>query len=353
MAWHVIETLAPDAATVSFSDGKAVEWGSVSRLGAKLGVDLEQIVTQAREGGADADYEADVRGTPSRVIVRPSVGPDGTVHGVAVWVGLADQEPGPAPLLGPLYIDLETFRVQQTIECFMLSAINADAFNADRDPSLFLRKVVRFDRVPEFVRMAAESGMAPQEPFRDFINVRHDDGHLMYWHGLARHDVDGKKLRALGQDITEFSEPQVHPAALASIDDGTLSRKSGALLIGFPDVEGFDPVINYWMTPPPDALRLDPKIPAGHRIHPDDVAAVWDCQRQLSDSEAASEQRTLPVRICAGEDVVACEMTCTTYPADNVGNTVLVARVRVLDDSELPAGDSPAGDSAATAEPQL
>lgn len=38
MAWHVIETLAPGAATVSFSDGKAVEWGSVGRLGAKLGV---------------------------------------------------------------------------------------------------------------------------------------------------------------------------------------------------------------------------------------------------------------------------------------------------------------------------
>lgn len=341
MTWYVIETLSPDTATVCFAGDKAVEWQSVSRLGGKLGVDLDSLVATVRASGEREDSESEVRGTATRIIAEPALGPDGVVQAVSVWVGAAGDEPTTAPKLGPLYVDLAEYKLVQTLECFMLSANSPADFSADRDPTLFLRKVIRFDKIPEFLQMAANPTEGSK--FSCFMNIHHEAGHLMYWLGLARYDHDGKKIRALGQDITEFSAPEVHPAALASVDDGSLSRKSGALLIGFPGDQTQEPVLNYWMTPPPVRLRLNSAEKAGHHLHPDDVAAVWDVQRRLVDAEKTT-QLSVFVRIAAGDDDdwVPTQTTFSPYPSETVGPAVLVARVRVLEDSEVAAMDAEA-----------
>lgn len=339
MAWHLIETLTPGEATVSFSDGRTVEWGSVPRLASRLGVPVAQIVDQVRVDAHEVRQTQRTDDGDLDVLAIPVIAADGVVHAVSLWVAPSGDTPTPAPKAGALYVDLTTYRVQQTLECFMLSSLDPSLFNEDRDPSLFLRKVVRFDKVPEFVQMAAAADAADRtDKFNDFMNIRHDDGHLMNWYGIARRDPSGTKIRALGQDITDHSAPQVHTAALALVDDDdSLDRKSGALLIGFPDDTTLAPVMNYWMTPIPHPIRLDAANRDGHRIHPDDVAAVWECQQRLSESDSGSVLSTF-TRIASGDgEWIPCQMTCAKYPADNVGASILVAKVRVLDSPEVAA----------------
>lgn len=198
--WYVVETLGPPEATVVWSAGRRVEWGSLKAVQRMHGVNAAPIVEAVRLSGEQHSGTLRGRNTLKRVICEPTKGPDEAVHAVMLWVGAVDEMPSRAPSLGAMTWDVDTLVVQQTIECYMLSSETEEEFGATRDPALFLRKVFQFDHATELIELCFEP--AKRSKFQGALTILHDDGHFMEWQGVAKYVQSEHLIRGFAQDLT-------------------------------------------------------------------------------------------------------------------------------------------------------
>ncbi|WP_461666651.1 GAF domain-containing protein [Gordonia sputi] len=327
MSWHVVETLSKGRASIVWSDGKRAEWRSLMRLQQDLGLDLQSAVNETRQSTVGIDrLETTAGGDHRRLITLAHPNVDGYVHAVSVWVGEPGAAPSEAPIIGPTTLDVgNNYAVHHCMETYMMSSVDPSGFGADRDPTMYLYKVISFDHVHELVELAASPGTRTE--FRGELNVRHDDGHIMHWQSVARYNADENVIRGFGQDITAYEPPVINPSDIARMG---ISGGSATVLIGFPADGKSAPVPHYWLTPPPAALSsLDPNN--AYEIHPDDTESVWRVQRILSGSVTATPALPVSVRMKSSTSVdwVACDMLCSKYPSENIGAFILVCQVQV------------------------
>ncbi|WP_042376523.1 GAF domain-containing protein [Gordonia alkanivorans] len=326
--WHVIETLIPDEMSVVWARGRQAAFQSVPRLLRHLGIDPTPFVEESRISRAGFDRTVtDTKGKQRRVITTVSPGLDGIIHAVNLWVGDVGEEPGAEPIIGPMAVDLRTKRIASTPACYQMSAVDMTGYGSDRDAGMFLHKVTGFDQVTELVNMIVEP--EPGKRFQGTLTVKHDDGRLMNWQGIARINGDMSMLRGFAQDLSAFDPPTISSAELARMDIGTPATRSAAVLLGFPVDGKSPPLFCFWLTKVPEALANEDM---GHswEIHPDSLDELWRAQRLLAGS--VSPQATLEVSAkirSPQRDWVDCTMALSKYPTENIGANILVTRLTI------------------------
>ncbi len=324
--WYVVETLGPPEATVVWSAGRRVEWGSLKAVQRMHGVNAAPIVEAVRLSGEQHSGTLRGRNTLKRVFCEPTKGPDEAVHAVMLWVGAVDEMPSRAPSLGAMTWDVDTLVVQQTIECYMLSSETEEEFGATRDPALFLRKVFQFDHATELIELCFEP--AKRSKFQGALTILHDDGHFMEWQGVAKYGQSEHLIRGFAQDLTVHEPPQLGPTLATRLPAMHLaSTRSAAVLVSFPANPKNAPRIAYWLTQVPAALVGDTVFDSSYRFHDNDVADLRNLQALLGAD--ASSQLAVEVRVHGRGHWVPCTLLCRRYPAENIGSSILVCELTV------------------------
>jgi hypothetical protein len=328
-SWHVIETLAPDGASVVWTRGRRVPFQKVQRLVNSVGIDPSPYIASTRTTGVGVDEVTHThKGEPRRVITVPSPGLDGAVHAVSLWVDAPDVDPDTPPILGSMAVDLTTNRIASTADCYRMSSVSMDGYASDRDPGMFLHKVTNFEQVSELVNMIVTPTI--DASFRGTLTVKHDDGRLMNWQGVAKFDLPANLLRGVAQDVTAYEPPQVSSAELARMQLGSVSARSAAALLGFPADGKSAPALCYWLTPTPAALT-NADMSYSWQFDADSIEALWKVQRLLAGSVNPATALSATVRIrTPSSDWLDCSVMCSKHPADNIGANILVTQVTVL-----------------------
>lgn len=210
--WHLIETLIPELTTVISTDGKQKDWGSTKRLLPTRVSDIriDPIIDAVRADCQRRDLTLTSKRTEEtiRILALPVIGPFKEAHGINLWVGAPDEDPGePRPCSGVAWLTSD-FMIHQTLESGSMSGVDPKEWDPVATPAEYIHRSVQFDDELEFVKMAIEP--TPGQSMNTQFSVRHDTGRIMQWQVVLRTypDPDQTGWRVLFQDVSD-----VYPAS--------------------------------------------------------------------------------------------------------------------------------------------
>lgn len=336
MTWYMIESLGPNKdMTVVFKDGVRRDWSSVKSITRETGIDTDNLsLEEVFASGQHADPHI-VQGKqgPRKIAFEPKYGASGRVFAVLLWVGLPDAPVGPARKSAVIEWELNAIQVKQGLDSWLMSSDDPDGFQRRRDPGEYLRKVLRFDSVPQLTQTALNP--EPETVFETGATVLHDDGHVMAWRSVSRcfePAEDGIAMRAINHDVTDTEEPQIGPLEVLGLGEPAGNDAPVAFLLTFPAQRPeLVVVVDFIHKPPP--VWVDYVRDGNHgQIHPDDWPGLRRTQAILvgAPPEARAVTRgRLRAHVPGGWQWV--EMTSKRYPGSVGNNLHIVEAVKIED----------------------
>lgn len=294
--WATIETLTPDAMTVSSvggaSRGFAGVYRTLQRMLTKTPALYDELTTAriirligaVRDHAETVDLPIPTRSGLHRLLAQPAFGPAGDVHGIQLWLGPALAEvPSPAAAAGAIW-DLDSQTIQLPSGITQLPGIVAEEYAPRISVAELFHRMPTFDRHTEVLDLLY--GPKPGERLQFGVTIAAGAGRSGQWRITirARDDQRTRGAWLLIEDTTSDDAPTVWPT-LERTGLREAHRRAGTHLAVFQLAHAS---ISHWLTDPAPWIRWDYLFRPVDVFHPDDRARLVDLSGQLRGGASAT-----------------------------------------------------------------